>query len=79
MEEKRVRVSPSKAQADYLKFIGAFEAPAPSPALAPHVSKVTSAAGTTRDRAVSTPARPTFFTACCILILVILALLLLGS
>ncbi len=70
MEEKRVRVSPSKAQADYLKFIGAFEA---------DVSKVTSAAGSTRDRAVSMPARPTFFTACCVVILVILALLLLGS
>ena len=65
-----MRVSPSKEQAEYLKFIGAFEAPAPSRALAPGAGRVRPAAG-------STPT--TFFTACCIWIIVTLALLLLGS
>jgi hypothetical protein len=79
MEEKRMRVSPSKEQADYLKFIGAFEAPAPSPALAPDVSKVRPAASRTDNHVVPISTPSTFFTACCVVILVILLLLLMGS
>jgi hypothetical protein len=73
-----MRVSPSKEQADYLKFIGAFEAPAPSPAVAPHVPKVSPAASSTNDHVVPMPT-PTFFTAWCVVILVILLLLMMGS
>jgi len=74
-----MRVSPSKEQADYLKFIGAFEAPAPSTALAADVSKVRPAASSTHDHSVPMSTPPTFFTAWCVVILVILVLLLLGS
>ena len=74
-----MRVSPSKEQADYLTFIGAFEAPAPSPALTPDVSRVRSAASSTHDHVVPISTRPTFFTTCCVVILVILMLLLMGS
>lgn len=74
-----MRVSPSKEQADYLKFIGAFEAPAPSPVLAPKVSKVRPVASRADDRVVPMSPRPTFFTAWWVVILVILLLLLLGS
>ena len=74
-----MRVSPSKEQAEYLKFIGAFEATAPSRTLAPDAWRVRPAAGRSDHHVVPGSTPPTFFTACCIFILVILALLLLGS
>lgn len=79
MKEKRMRVSPSKEQADYLKFIGVFEAPAASPALAPDVSKIRPAASGTDHHVVPMSTPPTFAIEGCVVILVIVLLLLLGS